>query len=58
MQLDMQNEGLSDEEQTKRMEVFGQMFRSIFFDDSKEAERVISTIDGKGITAKTLNCVL
>lgn len=52
MQLDMQNEGLSDEEQAKRMEVFGQMFRSIFFDDSKEAERVIGTIDGKGITAK------
>lgn len=51
-QLDMQNEGLSDEEQAKRMEVFGQMFRSIFFDDSKEADRVIGTIDGKNITAR------
>ncbi|MEY8369510.1 hypothetical protein AALA24_12215 [Anaerovoracaceae bacterium 42-11] len=51
-QLDVQNEGLSDEEQAKRMEVFGQMFRSIFFDDSKEADRVIGTIDGKNITAR------
>lgn len=52
MQLDMQNEGLSDEEQAERMEIFGQIFRSIYFDDSEDAERVIGTINGEDIIAK------
>lgn len=49
-----QTEGLSDEEQADRMEMFGQLFRSIYFDDSEAAERVIGVIDGKDITAKEL----
>lgn len=36
------------------MELFGQLFRAVYFVDSEEAERTIGTIDGKGITAKEL----
>ena len=53
-QLEPQTEGLSEEEQTERMELFGQLFRAVYFDDSEEAKRTIGTIDGKGITAKEL----
>lgn len=52
MQLDMPSEGLSDEEQAEQMKTFGQIFRSIYFDDSEEARRVIGTINGEEIIAK------
>ena len=40
------------------MEMFGQLFRSIYFDDSEAAERVIGVIDGRTLPRRSLSCGL